>query len=94
VERARDLWQVPRKLRDHYTKVKRNLVNSRKKDRREFQRSRLPEKVWKGGLTITQDELEAGSDMLQKISEGWPRVLSSLKSLIETGKPLETWAGR
>src|SRR5262245_24511721 len=29
-------------------------------------------------LTITHDELEAGSDMLKKISEGWPRVLSSL----------------
>jgi uncharacterized protein YndB with AHSA1/START domain len=45
-------------------------------------------------LTITHDELEAGSDMLRKISEGWPRVLSSLKSLLETGRPLQTWAGR
>ena len=45
-------------------------------------------------LTVTHAELEAGSDMLRKISGGWPRVLSSLKSLLETGKPLRTWAGR
>jgi len=43
-------------------------------------------------LTVTHDELEAGSDMLRGISSGWPRVLSSLKSQLETGKPLPTWA--
>ena len=43
-------------------------------------------------LTVTHDELVAGSDMLRGISEGWPRVLSSLKSLLETGQPLRTWA--
>jgi uncharacterized protein YndB with AHSA1/START domain len=43
-------------------------------------------------LTVTHDELEAGSKMLKGISNGWPRVLSSLKSLLETGKPLRTWA--
>ena len=45
-------------------------------------------------LTVTHDELESGSDMQQKISSGWPRVLSSLKSLLETGRPLNTWVGR
>ena len=45
-------------------------------------------------LTITHDELEAGSETLRRISDGWPRVLSSLKSLLETGRPLKTWAGR
>lgn len=45
-------------------------------------------------LTVTHDELEAGSNMLHGISEGWPRVLSSLKSLLETGKALPTWAGK
>ena len=44
-------------------------------------------------LTITHDDLESGSDMERKIGRGWPRVLSSLKSLLETGRPLETWAG-
>ncbi len=45
-------------------------------------------------LTVTHDELEAGSEMHRKVSQGWPRVLSSLKSLLETGRPLQTWAGR
>ena len=45
-------------------------------------------------LTVTHDELEADSDMLRSISAGWPRVLSSLKSLLETGRPLQTWAGK
>jgi uncharacterized protein YndB with AHSA1/START domain len=45
-------------------------------------------------LTITHDDLEAGSEMERKIGDGWPRVLSSLKSLLETGRPLNTWAGR
>jgi uncharacterized protein YndB with AHSA1/START domain len=45
-------------------------------------------------LTVTHDELEADSKMLRGISEGWPRVLSSLKSLLETGRPLRTWAGK
>jgi uncharacterized protein YndB with AHSA1/START domain len=43
-------------------------------------------------LTVTHDQLVPGSDMLKGISNGWPRVLSSLKSLLETGKPLPTWA--
>jgi len=43
-------------------------------------------------LTITHDALDA--DMHRKISQGWPRVVSSLKSLLETGRPLQTWAGR
>jgi|SRR5579859_998185 len=45
-------------------------------------------------LRITHDDLEADSDMHRKITQGWPRVLSSLKSLLETGRPLPTWAGR
>jgi uncharacterized protein YndB with AHSA1/START domain len=43
-------------------------------------------------LTVTHDEFKPGSDTLRKISNGWPRVLSSLKSFLETGKPLNTWA--
>jgi|SRR5579872_3644997 len=41
-------------------------------------------------LTITHDELTA--ELAKKISAGWPRVLSSLKSLLETGRALDTWA--
>jgi uncharacterized protein YndB with AHSA1/START domain len=43
-------------------------------------------------VTITHDDLEPGSDMERKISQGWPRVISSLKSFLETGRPLTTWA--
>ena len=43
-------------------------------------------------LTVTHDQLVPGSDMHRAISGGWPRVLSSLKSYLETGKPLPTWA--
>ena len=43
-------------------------------------------------LTVTHDQLEPGSNMEKGITQGWPRVLSSLKSFLETGKPLPTWA--
>lgn len=45
-------------------------------------------------LTVTHDRLEPGSEMQRKVTQGWPRVASSLKSLLETGRPLDTWAGR
>jgi uncharacterized protein YndB with AHSA1/START domain len=37
-------------------------------------------------LTVTHDELEAGSQMERGITQGWPLVLASLKSWLETGK--------
>jgi len=39
-------------------------------------------------LTVVHDQLEPGSDMHTGIVDGWPKVLSSLKSLLESGKPL------
>ena len=39
-------------------------------------------------LTVTHDRLEPGSEMLNGITEGWPKVLSSLKTLLEVGRPL------
>jgi uncharacterized protein YndB with AHSA1/START domain len=39
-------------------------------------------------LTVTHEGFEPGSDMLRRISNGWPVVLSSLKSLLESGKPM------
>jgi uncharacterized protein YndB with AHSA1/START domain len=44
-------------------------------------------------LTVTHAELEDGSTMARSIANGWPRVLSSLKSLLETGRALDTWRG-
>jgi len=40
-------------------------------------------------LTVTHDELELGSKMATDISGGWPIVLSSLKSLLETGQGID-----
>ncbi|MES2432369.1 MAG: SRPBCC family protein [Pseudomonadota bacterium] len=37
-------------------------------------------------LTVSHDELTVGSGMAQGVSKGWPLVLSSLKSYLETGQ--------
>ena len=39
-------------------------------------------------LTVTHDKFKTGSSMVGKVSGGWPRVLSSMKSFLETGKGL------
>ncbi len=41
-------------------------------------------------LTVVHDGFEPGSQVLLGISEGWPSVLSSLKTLLETGSGLRT----
>lgn len=43
-------------------------------------------------LTVTHDQLEPGSGMDTGIRQGWPLVLSSLKSLLETGKGMDVFA--
>lgn len=43
-------------------------------------------------LTVLHDELVAGSGMANGISKGWPIVLSSLKSYLETGRGLDVFA--
>ena len=44
-------------------------------------------------LTVVHDQLDEASDMQKSITEGWPRVLSSMKSFLETGQALDVWAG-
>jgi uncharacterized protein YndB with AHSA1/START domain len=39
-------------------------------------------------LTVTHDDLERDPDMLTSISGGWPKVLSNLKTFLETGSAL------
>jgi uncharacterized protein YndB with AHSA1/START domain len=39
-------------------------------------------------LTVTHDDLERDPDMLAGVSGGWPKVLSNLKTLLETGRAL------
>jgi uncharacterized protein YndB with AHSA1/START domain/DNA-binding transcriptional ArsR family regulator len=45
-------------------------------------------------LTVIHDGFEEGSAMLESISGGWPRVLASLKTLLETGKAEPPWPRR
>jgi uncharacterized protein YndB with AHSA1/START domain len=43
-------------------------------------------------LTVTHDELEAGSGMAKGIAQGWPAVLSSMKSFLESGRGIDLFA--
>jgi uncharacterized protein YndB with AHSA1/START domain len=40
-------------------------------------------------LTLTHEDFEGGSVVLDPISKGWPAILSGLKSLLESGRALE-----
>ena len=39
-------------------------------------------------LTVTHDNLDERGKTFRDISGGWPMVIASLKSLLESGKPL------
>ena len=39
-------------------------------------------------LTLTQEDFAEDSIVLDGISKGWPAIMSSLKSLLETGTAL------
>jgi uncharacterized protein YndB with AHSA1/START domain len=39
-------------------------------------------------LTVVHDDFEPGSTVLESISQGWPAILASLKTLLETGDSL------
>jgi uncharacterized protein YndB with AHSA1/START domain len=43
-------------------------------------------------LTVTHDDLIAGGGMAKGVTKGWPLVLSSLKSFLETGRGLDVFA--
>jgi uncharacterized protein YndB with AHSA1/START domain len=40
-------------------------------------------------LTLTHQDFADGDRLLDGISKGWPAIMSSLKSLLELGKPLD-----
>ncbi len=41
-------------------------------------------------LTVTHDQLEAAPKTAESVAGGWSYVLSGLKTLLETGEPLES----
>ena len=51
-----------------------------------FEISELDDELVK--LTVIHDGFEAGSEVLETISQGWPHILSNLKTLLETGQTL------
>jgi uncharacterized protein YndB with AHSA1/START domain len=40
-------------------------------------------------LNVVHGDFKTGSDMAGKVSRGWPLVLSSMKSFLETGQPVD-----
>ena len=40
-------------------------------------------------LTVIHEIEKEGSKLIQAVSSGWPQILASLKSLLETGESLE-----
>ena len=40
-------------------------------------------------LTVIHEMDKPGSKLIEMTSGGWPMILASLKSLLETGQPLE-----
>jgi hypothetical protein len=40
-------------------------------------------------LTVTHQMAQANSKFIEAVSNGWPHILASLKSMLETGTPLE-----
>jgi uncharacterized protein YndB with AHSA1/START domain len=67
--------------------------NEFKPELREEGYSRMTYELEKQGgsvkLTIIHEMDRTGSRFIAAISGGWPMILASLKSLIETGEPLE-----
>jgi len=43
-------------------------------------------------LSVVHGDFKPGSVMKNKVSQGWPLVLSSMKSFLETGKGIDIWA--
>lgn len=64
--------------------------NLKDKSRATFEIEKIEDLVC---LKVTHDRLKAGSKMLKGVSWGWPRVLCSLKSFLETGQGINVFAG-
>ena len=45
-------------------------------------------------LNVVHGDFKPGSVMINKVSQGWPLVLASMKSYLETGKGLDIWTAK
>jgi uncharacterized protein YndB with AHSA1/START domain len=76
-------YDPPRRLA--YSFLAHDDSDNGKASRVTFQLERQRDQV---RLTMIHDRFEPGSPVLEKVSLGWPLILSSLKSYIECGKVL------
>ncbi|MCA6122451.1 SRPBCC family protein [Bradyrhizobium sp. WSM 1704] len=76
-------YDPPRRLA--YSFLAHDGSDNGKASRVTFQLERQRDQV---RLTMIHDRFEPGSPVLEKISLGWPLILSSLKSYLECGKVL------
>jgi uncharacterized protein YndB with AHSA1/START domain len=60
------------------------------KSRVTFEIERIKDMV---SLRVIHGEVPAGSAMAKNVASGWPRVLASMKSYLETGKGLDVYGG-
>ncbi len=44
-------------------------------------------------LTVVHDDFDPGSLVIEGVREGWPRILSQLKTLLESGEAPPAWPG-
>ena len=75
-----DLLELSEEARERLTAEQRSKVT--------FEIEPLGELV---KLTVIHDGFEAGSLMASLVSQGWPSILSSLKTLLETGETLPAY---
>lgn len=81
-------WHVIDEQRDWtmFTAEEREHMSTEKASRATF--TLEPQSNGTVKLTLTHDEFDDDSIMATKVSGGWPAVLSSLKSFLETGTGL------
>ncbi len=76
-----------------YRRIVLKWRNEFRPDLREEGYSRLTYELEKMGesvrLTIVHEMDQPDSKLIQAVSSGWPLILASLKSMLETGEPLE-----
>jgi uncharacterized protein YndB with AHSA1/START domain len=79
---------VPPRLLSYSFRPAHDGLGKEKPSRVSFELERQNDQV---KLSLTHDEFEPGSKVFESISRGWPLTLSSLKSLLETGKTLHAF---
>jgi len=76
----------PRKLVLSWRNEFRPELNAEGYSRLTYEIEQMPHSL---KLTVTHESDQPGSKLIEAVSQGWPMILASLKSLLETGSPLE-----